>query len=794
MKPDAAPRSSSSGNRRKLDRPPPAIPDHQMLRRIGSGSYGEVWLARNIMGSYRAVKVVYRDQFSEYRPYEREFEGIRNFEPVSRSHPSQISIFQVGRNDADGYFYYVMEVADDQRTGQQIDHDRYEAKTLRSELQRCGRLPVAECLDIGLALTTALQHLHDAGLIHRDVKPSNVIFVHNLPKLADIGLVAAAGDECSFVGTEGYVANEGPGKVQADIFALGKVLYEMLTGLNQKRHPSLPDDWVPDRQAQELNAVVVKACAANVAERYQSAAEMAADLEFVKSGKSVLLVQRLQQAYRRSLVAFAAIILGGLIFGFFVFKNRATEQKVRSELRDVQIARTKHPMAGWFAEHWPRLEKAAAISKSPEVLEQASAMLAGFDVRLVKEHIEAVGGSAAFGSDGRAVIGGLGDRAAILIDTNGNFTQLKVKGEGPVSWTVNGVPLQFTTVSNNLLLRDVLTGAVSRQFVQRDGEQYTNSVPLLAMSPDASSAAAALESEVLVWSAATGELLGRVAANATVLTFSPDGSRLGIGEADGMTRVLSVPSLTNEIVLPRGSRATAIRALVFNRDPLIPYGSKSESNAWLVATGDQSNEVVIWDLQKRQPPIACRGSIWQVTALAFHPGGLLLASAGQARGKLWDARRGVQLLEFPTGSGQVRFMTFDREGRRLICGSEPGAGTADICLWELEFGRGITPLRGLRAAARKVWFSPDSRRLAALSDEWQLGIWDTSSHGLVALFETPIGDSADIAGGAFDASGKRFAFATGQEACLFDLTTSATIQRWRLEEGSCDQVQFDPRG
>src|SRR2546422_8307468 len=93
--------------------PPPTIPDHELLRRIGQGSYGEVWLARNVMGEYRAVKIVHRAAFGgDNRPFEREFEGIRKFEPISRSHESQVNILHVGLNEAAGCFYYVMELAD----------------------------------------------------------------------------------------------------------------------------------------------------------------------------------------------------------------------------------------------------------------------------------------------------------------------------------------------------------------------------------------------------------------------------------------------------------------------------------------------------------------------------------------------------------------------------------------------------------------------------------------------------------------------------------------------------------
>ena len=88
---------------------PPGIPDHELLRRIGSGSYGEVWLARSALGAYRAVKIVYRKSFEDSRPFEREFNGIQKFEPISRSHEGLVDILQAGRHE--NYFYYVMELA-----------------------------------------------------------------------------------------------------------------------------------------------------------------------------------------------------------------------------------------------------------------------------------------------------------------------------------------------------------------------------------------------------------------------------------------------------------------------------------------------------------------------------------------------------------------------------------------------------------------------------------------------------------------------------------------------------------
>ena len=133
--------------------PPPRVPDHELIRRIGRGAYGEVWLARSVTGAFRAVKIVHRQSFDHDRPFEREFEGILKFEPVSRTHDSQVDILHVGRGD--DYFYYVMEVADDQVTGGQINADNYAPRTLKSDVLFHGRIEFEECVRIGVALATA---------------------------------------------------------------------------------------------------------------------------------------------------------------------------------------------------------------------------------------------------------------------------------------------------------------------------------------------------------------------------------------------------------------------------------------------------------------------------------------------------------------------------------------------------------------------------------------------------------------------------------------------------------------
>jgi hypothetical protein len=273
------------------NRPHPVIPDHEVLRKIGGGAYGEVWLARGVTGALRAVKVVWREDFEDERGFEREFEGILKFEPISRDHPALVNILHVGRGTYGGaFYYYVMELGDDVSTGRDINPIEYQPRTLRGDQPQAHveRWDTDECIDVGLRLAEALGHLHEKGLAHRDVKPSNIIFVNGRAKLADIGLVAARGQR-TFVGTEGFVPPEGPGSARADIYSLGKVLYEMATGKDRMDFPELPYDMPSGRDRKrwlELNRVICEVCEPRVSKRgISTAAELADALRRISIGK-----------------------------------------------------------------------------------------------------------------------------------------------------------------------------------------------------------------------------------------------------------------------------------------------------------------------------------------------------------------------------------------------------------------------------------------------------------------------------------------------------------------------------
>lgn len=252
-------------------------------------------MARSVTGALRAVKVVWREDYDQPEGFEREFEALKHYEPVSRKHPGLVNVLQVGRSDTEGFYYYVMELADDLEQGRNIDPATYRSHTLTAQMRRDKTINAEACIKLGADIADGLHFLHENKLIHRDVKPSNLIFVNGQCSLADIGLVALLGQR-TFVGTEGFVAPEGPGTTASDIFSLGMVLYEASTGKDRLDFPELPSFRESGSSLQmwrRLQDVICVACATKAGQRYANAREMALALRG----------QPLPSARRRMLIA-----------------------------------------------------------------------------------------------------------------------------------------------------------------------------------------------------------------------------------------------------------------------------------------------------------------------------------------------------------------------------------------------------------------------------------------------------------------------------------------------------------
>jgi len=276
--------------RRGTEWPPP---DFDLIKSIGTGGFGEVWLARDAGGNFVAVKKVERQKSGD--PCKIEFKGIARYIPVCTQHPGLLQIGFLSRIKWGEYFYYTMVLADARQQQWKNAPATYKPRVLTSERaeSETGRLPPEKCVDLGVDIAEALAFLHQKKLVHRDVKPSNIVFIEGRPKLADMGLVSdirLPKDMTNAGGTFDYLPttpNEPLGTPATDVYALGKVLYEVSTGLHPREaFPVLPPAVVENagvwKKFKPLNDLILKACEADWSRRLTAAELHRALLELQK--------------------------------------------------------------------------------------------------------------------------------------------------------------------------------------------------------------------------------------------------------------------------------------------------------------------------------------------------------------------------------------------------------------------------------------------------------------------------------------------------------------------------------
>lgn len=262
---------------------PPEVPDFDLLRPVGRGGFGEVWLARNqATGHLRAIKLIPLQRTGSVDPARREITSLTRLEAnVRQKHSNLIDIYHVGRTEQ--HLFYVMDPADDVAGGRPEQTDTYQPATLETRLAD-GPLPADECWRMTEQLLAGLGALHEAGMVHRDVKPANCLFVDGTLKLADFGLLTESHGAVSQIGTETYMPPDGRMDTRADVYAAGLVIYEMLTGLPAQRFPTLArqaETIRTDQQMTALNRLALASCQRDPAERPADAEAMAASLDLL---------------------------------------------------------------------------------------------------------------------------------------------------------------------------------------------------------------------------------------------------------------------------------------------------------------------------------------------------------------------------------------------------------------------------------------------------------------------------------------------------------------------------------
>lgn len=192
----------------------------KLAQEIGRGAYGVVYRAVGSGGECAAVKVCRRDAVGD-ECFERELRGAKLFKSVP---PQEGLVRMRDLVETDWGFYTVLDLADDEFFGSSNSAQGYRPKTLARVIAGEKALSLKECIKLAISLANGLSALQRHHLLHRDIKPGNVIYVAGRPVLSDPGLLIEESDAVSLVGTPGYVPPEKFTDAASDIYSLGLTL------------------------------------------------------------------------------------------------------------------------------------------------------------------------------------------------------------------------------------------------------------------------------------------------------------------------------------------------------------------------------------------------------------------------------------------------------------------------------------------------------------------------------------------------------------------------------------------
>jgi eukaryotic-like serine/threonine-protein kinase len=747
----------------RTDTLPRSFGRYRILRICGEGGMGVVYEAEQDNPRRTvALKVISPGLVS----HEHDKRFSHEAQILARlQHPGIAQVYDAGMGE-DGRPFFAMEFI----RGMPLD-----------EYARSRNLDPTARLELMARVCDAVQHAHDRGVIHRDLKPGNILVDESgQPKVVDFGVAhvtaadllrtASRTQTGQLLGTLSYMSPEqiaaDPNGLdgRSDVYALGVILFELLAHRLPYQLDQLPVHEVarviqqqePSRLGSidahyrgDVEIITAKALEKNKTRRYASAGDLASDLRRYLRGEAIVArapsaVYQLRKFARRhkALVSGVLAVMASLVLGLIGTILFAVEAG-----RNERIAHDKEREAR-YQTYRARIAAAGAaligddVTDAARQLGEAPEELRGWEWRHFNSRLN--DSTAVFSVNPDEILhlvhGPDGPR--VVAYTASRVRLLDLDGRELLSWSF---PRDRVWVSLDLLAsrqpRIVERRADTIQIVDKEGriERRLKVVPGFRPGPGACSTdgsrLAVGWSTSKDWVVAVYQLRGNErpmirfnpGSISWSLAFSPDGARVASAGEDGVTRIWDSSSGA-KIAECRGHRSKVL-SVTYRPDGqrLMTTSADGTVRQWDPATGREA-----------KPPY--QNHTGEVMSADYSRDGHWIVSAGTDRTvQLWNAEDGQEEAVSHGHTAFVKEVAFDADGRRVISasssfGSQGNLGDGTVRVWEGLGGAGLPVLRGHTSYVYPVAYSPDGQWIASGSWDYTVRLWDAQTGEHCATF------------------------------------------------------------